>query len=95
MARVILNYANRILFKIRWLTMSDKERYIYHWDRTRNSLKAEVSELSLRRSKGVVSAMGTWIVKPLDKTDAYNNAGSGKDVACPRNRIFCLSVGGD
>jgi hypothetical protein len=70
MYKTIMSYANRILFRIRWITLSDRERYAYLWNRTRNSLKAEDSERSLRRSKGVVPAIASQGVKTADKAQA-------------------------
>ena len=32
------NYIKRALFRIRWLAMSDRERYAYLWEQTRESL---------------------------------------------------------
>ena len=32
----IVNYIKKILFQMRWLIMSDRERYAYLWNRTRN-----------------------------------------------------------
>jgi len=34
----IVYYLKRILFRMRWLIMSDRERYAYLWNRTRASL---------------------------------------------------------
>jgi len=34
----IVYYLKRILFRMRWLIMSDRERYAYLWNRTRSSL---------------------------------------------------------
>ena len=70
MYKTIMSYANRILFRIRWIILSDRERYAYLWNRTRNSLKAEASEHSLRRSKGVVSVIASQGVKVTGKAQA-------------------------
>jgi len=35
---VIVNYIRQIWFRIRWFTMSEKERYAYLWNQTRASL---------------------------------------------------------
>ncbi len=34
----IVNYLRKILFRMRWVIMSDRERYAYLWSRTRKSL---------------------------------------------------------
>jgi len=34
----IVDYVKKILFRLRWLTMSDKERYAYLWNRTLSTL---------------------------------------------------------
>ncbi len=57
MYKAIINYFHRILFRIRWIILSDRERYAYLWNRTRNSLKAEASEHSLRRYNGISAAI--------------------------------------
>jgi len=31
------NYMDRLIFRLRWLIMSDRERYAYLWNRTRRS----------------------------------------------------------
>ncbi len=36
MSLVIVNYIKQILSQIRWLTMSDRKRYAYLWNRTKN-----------------------------------------------------------
>ena len=36
----IVNYINQLRFRLRWLTMSDKERYAYLWRMTKSSLYA-------------------------------------------------------
>jgi hypothetical protein len=36
MAAVIIDYLKRIIFRIRWYTLSDRERYSYLWNRTKN-----------------------------------------------------------
>ena len=42
-------YLKRILFRLRWLIMSDRERYTYLWNRTRDSLQGcSRWEVSLR-----------------------------------------------
>jgi len=40
MCAAIVNRMKRIRFQVRWLTMSDRERYAYLWRRTRDSLQA-------------------------------------------------------
>ena len=35
---VIAEHVRGILFKIRWLTMSDRKRYAYLWNRTKEVL---------------------------------------------------------
>ncbi len=40
MCEAIANRMKRFCFWMRWLTMSDRERYTYLWKRTRNSLSA-------------------------------------------------------
>jgi len=34
-------YIKKALFRIRWLAMSDRERYVYLWGRTRESMYNE------------------------------------------------------
>jgi len=34
----IAEYVREILFRIRWLTMSDRQRYALLWERTKKSL---------------------------------------------------------
>jgi hypothetical protein len=31
-----VNYLRRLWFHLRWLTMSDRDRYTYLWNRTKN-----------------------------------------------------------
>lgn len=31
------NYLRRLMFRMKWLVMSERERYVYLWGRTRNS----------------------------------------------------------
>ena len=38
MSMVIADYFRRLLFRLRWLIMSDRERYAYLWNRTRSIL---------------------------------------------------------
>jgi hypothetical protein len=40
MCAAIVNRMKKIRFQVRWLTMSDRERYTYLWRRTKNSLLA-------------------------------------------------------
>ena len=35
------NYLKRALFRLRWLGMSDRERYAYLWRQTRDSMSCE------------------------------------------------------
>ena len=49
----IINRIKKILFRIRWLTMSDRDRYAYLWSRTRNSLQTS----SMQRLK---PCSATW-----------------------------------
>jgi len=39
MYETIANYMKKIYFRLRWFTMSDREKYIYLWKRTRDSLQ--------------------------------------------------------
>jgi len=39
MYEIIANYMKKIRFKVRWLIMSDRERYSYLWKRTRDNLQ--------------------------------------------------------
>ena len=39
MNMVIADYIKRLLFRLRWLIMSDQARYAYLWNRTRSSLQ--------------------------------------------------------
>ena len=41
MSGAIFNSIKRILFQMRWLTMSDQKRYAYLWKRTREGLYRE------------------------------------------------------
>jgi hypothetical protein len=34
-----VSYISKVIFRVRWLTMSDRDRYAYLWDRTQNSLR--------------------------------------------------------
>jgi len=36
----IVNYINQLRFRIRWLIMSDRERYAYLWQVTKSNLYA-------------------------------------------------------
>ena len=36
----IVNYINQLRFRIRWLIMSDRERYTYLWHVTKSNLYA-------------------------------------------------------
>jgi len=36
MSTGVVNYIRKVLFRVRWLTMSDRERYTYLWNRTRS-----------------------------------------------------------
>jgi len=38
MTAEIVYYLKKILFRLRWLIMSDRDRYAYLWNRTRGSL---------------------------------------------------------
>ncbi len=38
MTAEIVYYLKRILFRLRWLIMSDRERYAYLWNQTRGNL---------------------------------------------------------
>ncbi len=40
MCAAIVNRMKKIRFQVRWLTMSDRERYACLWKRTKNSLLA-------------------------------------------------------
>ena len=37
MSAAVVNYMRKIWFRIRWFTMSDRERYAYLWNRTKSS----------------------------------------------------------
>jgi len=37
MNKGILDYTRKISFSVKWLIMSDRDRYVYLWNRTRNS----------------------------------------------------------
>jgi hypothetical protein len=37
MSTAIIDYIKRILFRVRWYTLSDRTRYVYLWNRTKNS----------------------------------------------------------
>jgi hypothetical protein len=37
MSTVIADYIKRLLFRLRWLIMSDRERYVFLWNRTRST----------------------------------------------------------
>ena len=39
MSTVIADYIKRLLFRLRWLIMSDQARYAYLWNRTRSTLQ--------------------------------------------------------
>jgi hypothetical protein len=38
MNKRIIDYMRKISFHAKWLIMSDRDRYVYLWNRTRNSL---------------------------------------------------------
>jgi hypothetical protein len=37
------NYIKRALFRLRWLAMSDRERYAYLWRQTRESMYTSIN----------------------------------------------------
>jgi len=39
MRMVIVNYINKVLFRLRWFCWSERERYAYLWNRTQDSLR--------------------------------------------------------
>jgi hypothetical protein len=39
MSTVIADYIRKLLFRLRWLIMSDQARYAYLWNRTRSTLQ--------------------------------------------------------
>lgn len=38
MNTVIADYLRKLVFRLRWLVMSDQARYAYLWNRTRSTL---------------------------------------------------------
>lgn len=42
-----VNYIKKVLFRIKWLTMSDRERYAYLWRQTKDSLYSGYRLLSV------------------------------------------------
>lgn len=38
MSEELAGYIKKILFRIKWLTMSDRKKYAYLWNRTRDIL---------------------------------------------------------
>jgi len=40
MSMIIVDFISKISFQLRWLMMSDREKYAYLWNRTRDSLRA-------------------------------------------------------
>ena len=38
MSEGIMNYIKQILFRVRWLVWSDRQRYAYLWNRTQETV---------------------------------------------------------
>ena len=63
MSAGINNYIKKFLFRIRWLTMSQRERYAYLLNRTKNCSWGLTSQQTWYRSNGAASTMEGYAPK--------------------------------
>lgn len=75
MSAGIVNYIRKVLFGIRWLTMSDRERYTYLWNRTRSSPGFRITPDTSRYASRVSFTIHSPALVTLDKAQASGDTG--------------------